>query len=715
MGSPELVKLERRGDVAVVRIDHPPVNALAEPVRSALASALGRLGTDPELRAVVITGSGRTFAAGADIRELEAAVLDHAVEPPDFHALLQLVEEFARPIVMALNGTALGGGLELAMAGHYRLADHEARLGLPEVNLGIVPGAEGTQRLTRLVGVAKALEMVVGGKPIGAEDACRAGLVDAVLDGDVIESAIAFARDAARRGAPHPRTRERTEKLGDAASNEPLFAAAREQARKMRAHQTAPLAAIQAIAAAATLPFDEGCRHERALALGCVRSEQARAMLHGFLAERSAARLPGLAASGKPAAIEQVAILGAGTMGASIAMACANAGLRVSLSDGSTEALTSGFSTIQRSYQSSVDRGRLTAAAAAERFARIRSVSGYEGCEAADLVIEAVYENMTIKKEVFGEIGRRARPGAILASNTSTLDIDQLGGVSGVPEAVIGLHFFSPAHVMRLVEIVRGVATGQGVVAAALQFAKRLSKVGVVVRNAPGFVGNRIMFPYMYEAQFLAEEGASPEQVDQALTDFGMAMGIFAVDDMGGLDVAWRVRKELRQFEGEEGRKPLVADLLVELGRLGQKVRKGWYRYGEDRKPIPDPEVVALVESVARANRIERRSISREEILERTIYALVNEGARVLGEGVARRAADIDVIYLTGYGFPAFRGGPLYYADSVGLGKIHGRLLALERDHGPRFEPAPLLARLAREGSSFREHDRRLEAAEVLP
>ena len=714
MASPELVPVERRGDVAVVRIDHPPVNALGEEVRSALAAALGAVAADPELRAVVITGTGRTFAAGADIRELEAAVLDHAREPPDFHALLSLVEDFAKPIVMALNGTALGGGLELAMAGHYRVADSDARLGLPEVNLGIIPGAEGTQRLPRLVGVPKALEMVVSGKPISGEEARAAGLVDAVHGGDLVEGAVAFARDAARRGAP-PRTRERGDRIGDAASNEPHFAAARAQARRTRAHQTAPLAAIQAIAAAATLPFDEGCRQERALARGCVRSEQARAMLHGFLAERGAARLPGLATNGRPAAVEHVAILGAGTMGAAIAMACANAGLRVSLSDGSTEALTRGFSTIQRSYQSSVDRGRLTAAAAAERFARIRSVSGYEGCASADLVIEAVYENMTIKKEVFGEIGRQARPGAILASNTSTLDIDQLGAVSGVPESVIGLHFFSPAHVMRLIEIVRGVATGQGVVAAALQFAKRLSKVGVVVRNAPGFVGNRIMFPYMYEAQFLAEEGASPEQVDQVLTDFGMAMGIFAVDDMGGLDVAWRVRKELRQFEGEDGRKPLVADLLVELGRLGQKVRKGWYRYEEDRKPIPDPEVTALVASVARANRIERRPISREEILERTIYALVNEGARVLGEGVAQRAADIDVIYLTGYGFPAFRGGPLYYADTVGLGRIHERLLALQRDHGPRFEPAPLLARLARDGSSFREHDRRLEAAEARP
>jgi 3-hydroxyacyl-CoA dehydrogenase len=396
-----------------------------------------------------------------------------------------------------------------------------------------------------------------------------------------------------------------------------------------------------------------------------------------------------------------VAILGAGTMGASIAMACANAGLRVSLSDGSTEALTRGFSTIKRSYQSSVDRGRLTAAAAAERFARIRSVSGYEGCASADLVIEAVYENMTIKKEVFGEIGRRARPGAILASNTSTLDIDQLGAVSGVPESVIGLHFFSPAHVMRLVEIVRGVATGK--VSSRLRSSSRSASP----RWAWSCETRRASSATASCSRTCTRRSSWPRKAPRrsrwtrCSRTSAWRWGIFAVDDMGGLDVAWRIRKELRQFEGEDGRKPLVADLLVELGRLGQKVRKGWYRYGDDRKPIPDPEVMALVESVARANRVERRSISREEILERTIYALVNEGARVLGEGVAQACRDIDVIYLNGYGFPAFRGGPLYYADTVGLGKIHERLLALERDHGPRFEPAPLLARLAREGSSF--------------
>ncbi len=330
----------------------------------------------------------------------------------------------------------------------------------------------------------------------------------------------------------------------------------------------------------------------------------------------------------------------------------------------------------------------------------------------ADLVIEAVFESLALKKEVFGEIARRGRPGSVLASNTSTLDVDQLAAASGRPESVVGMHFFSPAQVMRLVEIVRGRATSEPVLSTALQLTKRLSKVGVVVRNGPGFVGNRMMFPYMYEAQFLAEEGASPEQVDRVLTDWGMAMGIFAVDDMGGLDVAWRIRKELRQFEEAGARKPLVADRLVELGRLGQKTGRGWYRHGDDRKPIPDPEVLELIESVAREHGIGRRSISDEEILERTLYALVNEGARALEEGIARRAADIDVIYLAGYGFPAFRGGPMFFADSIGLRQVYERVAAFRRELGPRFEPAPLLARLAREGSSFREHDARLEAAE---
>ena len=710
---PDPVTVSRRDGVAVLVIDNPPVNALDLAVREALTAALGALAEDGGVAAAVITGTGRTFIAGADIRELERAVWDHAVEPPDFHDLLRFVEDCPKPIVMAVNGTALGGGLELAMAGQYRVAAPTARLGMPEVNLGIIPGAEGTQRLTRLVGVEKALEMCVSGKPIEAEDAARFGLVDLVIADDFLAGALAFARDVARRGTPHPRTRARTDKLGASAALDGLLVAAREKARKTRRHQTAPLAAVEAIAAAATLPFDEGCRRERALALESVRSEQARAMVYGFFAERDAGRGAPISTGVGATEIHEIAVVGAGTMGTGIAMACANAGLQVSLADTAAEALERGFATIRRSYASSVERGRLSASGAAERLARIRGVVGYDGVAAADLVIEAVFESLALKKEVFTEIGRRGGPGSVLASNTSTLDVDQLAAAAGRAESVVGMHFFSPAQVMRLVEIVRGQATSESVLKTALALTKRLSKVGVVVRNGPGFVGNRMMFPYMYEAQFLAEEGASPEQVDRVLTEWGMAMGIFAVDDMGGLDVAWRIRKELRQFEEAGARKPLVADRLVELGRLGQKAGRGWYRYADDRKPIPDPDVLELIESVAREHNIGRRSISDEEILERTLYALVNEGARVLEAGIARRAADIDVIYLTGYGFPSFRGGPMFFADSVGLRRVHERVATFHRELGSRFEPAPLLARLAQEGSSFQEYDARLEAADA--
>jgi 3-hydroxyacyl-CoA dehydrogenase len=690
--------------VAVLRIDAPPVNALDRGVRDALAAAVSRLAADAAVHALVVVGAGRTFVAGADIRELERAVWDHTVEPPDFHDLLRLVEDCPKPVVMAMNGAALGGGLELAMAGHYRVAAIAARLGLPEVNLGIIPGAEGTQRLTRLVGVEKALAICVSGKPITAEEARSAGLVDLLADGDLATVAVAFAHEVLGRGTPPPRTRERP--LPSAAAPlEALLADARATAERTRHHQSAPLAAIEAVAAAATLPFAEGCRRERELSLACVRSEQARAMVHGFLAEREAGKVPGIPADARPAEVQQVFVVGAGTMGTGIAMACANAGLRVSLGDATSEALERGLARLRRNYQSSVDRGRLTSEAMAERLERIRPVVGYGGCEAVELVIEAVFEDLALKKEVFAELGRRARPGCVLASNTSTLDVDQIGLASGRPDAVLGLHFFSPAHVMRLVEIVRGAATAGSVLATALALAKRLSKVGVVVRNAEGFVGNRIMFPYMYEAQFLVEEGASPEQVDRVLTDWGMAMGIFAVDDMGGLDVAWRIRKELRQFEAPGQRRPLVADRLVELGRLGQKAGRGWYRYADDHKPVPDTEVTELIASVAREHGLARREVKDAEILERTVLALVNEGARVLDEGVALRASDIDVVYLTGYGFPAFRGGPMFHADAVGLPRVHERLSALRSELGPRFEPAPLLARLAREGSSFRAYD----------
>jgi 3-hydroxyacyl-CoA dehydrogenase len=386
-------------------------------------------------------------------------------------------------------------------------------------------------------------------------------------------------------------------------------------------------------------------------------------------------------------------------------MACTNAGLSVVLTDTTPSALDTGLDRIRSNYDTSVKRGRFTPEAVAERLDRIRPAVGYAGIETADLVIEAVFENLALKKQVFADLDRAARPGCLLATNTSTLDIDQIASVTGRPERVLGLHFFSPANIMRLLEIVRGAATSPDTLAAALTLAKRLGKVGVVVGNAPGFVGNRMMFPYMYEAQFLAEEGATPEEVDRALTDFGMAMGIFAVDDMAGLDVAWRVRQELQQFAEPGARKPLVADRLCEMGRFGQKTGRGWYRYGDDRKPIPDPEVLALIEQLATSAGIRRRRFTREEILERTIYALINEGARVLEEGVALRSADIDTVYVNGYGFPAYRGGPMFYADRVGLRRIHDRVTQFHRELGDRWAPAPLLARLAREGSTFRHFD----------
>jgi 3-hydroxyacyl-CoA dehydrogenase len=703
------VRLETQGDVAFVVIDNPPVNALSAGIPEAIAESIVRAAGDPAVRAIVVLGAGRTFIAGADIAELERAAWDEHASLPEMHDILRTIEDVRTPVVMAMHGTALGGGLELAMAGHYRVATADARLGQPEVNLGIIPGAEGTQRLPRLVGVEKAIDMCVTGKLITAQDALAAGLIDRIVEGDVREGAAAFAREIAARPGPHPRTRERADRLGTPADNARLFASGRELAVKVRPHQPAGLAAVEAIQAAATLPFEEGRLVERDLFFArCVRTNECRALVHAFVAERAVGRLPDVPKDTPVTPIGEVAIIGAGTMGGGIAMACVNAGINVVLSDTTDDRLQAGLGTIRKNYQSSIKRGRLTAEQVEERIGRVQTRAGYDAATSADLVIEAVFEGMDLKKEVFAALDHFAKPGAILATNTSTLDIDDIASVTQRPEAVVGLHFFSPAHVMRLVEIVRGSATSKPVLATALAFAKRLGKVGVVVGNGPGFVGNRMMFPYMYEAQFLVEEGATPEQVDRVLTEWGMAMGIFAVDDLGGLDVAWRVRHELKQFADPDLRKPLVADRLVEMKRLGQKTGKGWYRYEPgDRKPIPDPEVVEIIERTATEAGIARGPTSEQEILERCVYALINEGARALEDGVASRAADIDVIYLTGYGFPAYRGGPMFFADTVGLQRVYDRVAAFHREYGKRWTPAPLLERLAREGSTFRDYDRR--------
>jgi 3-hydroxyacyl-CoA dehydrogenase len=700
-----LVTVTHDGGVAVVAIDNPPVNALSPGVPEGILAAIDGAEIDPAVIAVVVIGAGRTFIAGADIKQLERAATHGLDGTPDLHRLLQRIEDCPKPVVMAIHGTALGGGLEVAMAGHFRVASPDAQMGQPEVNLGIIPGAEGTQRLPRLVGIAAAVEMCVSGKPIKAPEALRLGLIDRIIEvqaeGDLLAGAIAFAGDA----RPGLKTRERSDKLGWESSNAPLFAAGRELARKTRRNMIAPLAVVDALEAAATLPFEEGCKREREILRERLASDECRALIHAFFSERAVSKIADIPKDTPVLPIRKAAIVGAGTMGAGIAMACANSGIAVTLKDLDQAALDRGMATIAKNYEGSVAKGRFSQEAMDQRMALIHPQTGYDGFEDADLIIEAAFESMDLKKRIFSELERIAKPGCILATNTSTLDIDEIARVTARPEMVVGLHFFSPANVMRLVEIVRGAQSGKAVIATALALAKKLGKVGVVVGNCRGFVGNRMMLPYMREAQFLAEEGATPEQVDAALYDFGMAMGIFAVDDMGGIDLAWRVRQEYKHLEKPGVRAPLVLDKLYAMHRWGQKTGAGWYRYDGDRKPIPDPEVHALIERTAIEAGIERRSVSNQEIVERCIYTLVNEGARILEEGYAQRAADIDVIYMTGYGFPAYRGGPMWYADTVGLKKVYERVREFHERFGELWEPAPLLKQLAESGASFAAHD----------
>ncbi len=693
--------------VALIRIDNPPVNALSPEVIDGLGASLDRASRDDSVQAIVIIGAGRTFIAGADIKGLEQLAWGSDSGAPEMHDLLQKMEDTPKPVVMAMHGTALGGGLEVAMAGHYRVAVPDAQMGQPEVNLGIIPGAEGTQRLPRLVGLEKAIEMCVSGRPIKAADALSAGLIDRIIEGDLATGASGFAREMAARKGALPKTRERQDKLPPASAIPGLLAAGRDLARKTRRNLEAPVAAVDALEAAATLPFAEGCARERDIFFQLAKSEQAKALIHAFFAERGVSKVPGVSKDTVAAPVNRVGIIGAGTMGGGIAMACVNAGISVRLTDTSQEALDRGIATIRRNYDVSVKRGRFTPAMVEERMKRISPQVGYDAFGDLDLIVEAVFENMALKTQIAGSVASLGKPEQVFATNTSTLDIDEIAAATGRAPSVLGLHFFSPANVMRLVEIVRGKATSPETLATAMAVAKKLGKVGVVVGNGPGFVGNRMMFPYMYEAQFLVEDGATPQQVDDALTGFGMAMGMFAVDDMAGLDVAWRVRQELNQFSEPGARKPLVADRLCEMGRFGQKTGRGWYLYGDDRKPQSDPEVLALIEQLAVANGIRRRSFTNEEIIERTIYALINEGARVLDEGYALRAADIDVIYTNGYGFPAWRGGPMFYADRVGVKKIYDRVSAFHQELGQRWAPAPLLGKLAKEGTTFKELDKR--------
>jgi 3-hydroxyacyl-CoA dehydrogenase len=700
----QLVQLTKDNGIALITINNPPVNALSPGVPEGISEAIDQIQKDDGVKAAVLLGGGSTFVAGADIKEFGKITSGRAQRGFEFPALLLRVEDCRTPVVMAIHGTALGGGLELAMAGHYRVAVPSAQVGQPEVKLGIIPGAAGTQRLPRLAGVAKAVEMCAEGNPISAQEALKWGIVDRLIEGDLLAGAVAFAREIA--GKPAPKTRERNDKLGAPAENASIFAAARDTARKKHRNLKAPLAAIDAVEAATKLSFEEGCKVERELFTECLFSDQSKALIHVFFGEREVAKIPDVPKGTPIIPVQSVAVVGAGTMGGGIAMVFANAGFPVLLKEVDQGPLDRGLASIQKNYANSVKRGRFTQQSVDERLKLIRPTLGFEGFSSVDMVVEAVFEGMALKKQVFGELDRVCKPGAILASNTSTLNIDEIASATSRPEIVIGTHFFSPANVMRLLELVRGKSTSKEVIATCMQLSKKLGKVGVVVGNCRGFVGNRMFHPYRREAQFLVEEGASVEAVDNALCEFGMAMGPLATGDLAGLDVGWRIRKEYRHLQKAGVRQPLAEDRLCEMGRYGQKTGAGWYKYDENRRAMPDPEVVDLVRKWATGAGVPQRKISNEEIVDRCIYALVNEGARVLEEGFALRAVDIDIIYLNGYGFPGYRGGPMGYADTVGLKKVYGRICEFHKQHGELWEIAPLLKQLAEQGKTFEEFSR---------
>jgi 3-hydroxyacyl-CoA dehydrogenase len=703
----ELVTLTRDGDVGIITINNPPVNALSPGVPEGIGATLDALRNDAAIRAVVLIGGGRTFIAGADIKELEKIASGEKKRDVGLNPLLQKLEEYPKPIVCAIHGTALGGGLETAMACHYRVAVASAQVGQPEVKLGIIPGAGGTQRLPRLAGVARAVEMCTTGDMVKAPEALQAGILDRIVEGELLAGAMAYARELAGQGRPPRRTRDLSEKLNDAQTNTQALSAGRAALQKRARGLLAPFKAIDAIEAATRLPFDEGLHRETELFNECILSEQARALMHVFFGERAVAKVPGIGKDVPVMPIKQAAVVGAGTMGGGITMTYINAGIPVILKEVSQEALDRGLATIRKNYAASVARSRMTDSQVVRSLALIMPTLSYDRFREADIVVEAVFEEMALKKKTFIELDRVARPDAILASNTSTLDIDQIAAATSRPEQVIGHHFFSPANVMRLLEIVRGKATSPGVIATSMGLARTLGKIGVLVGNCRGFVGNRMFHAYQREAQFLLEEGARVEEVDAALVEFGMAMGPLAVGDLAGLDVGWRIRKEYQHLTPPGERVPLVADRLCEQGHYGQKTGTGWYRYEPgNRTPLPNPDVQTLIETCAREAGIPRRTIGRDEIVERTLYALINEGAKILEEGIALRAVDIDIIYINGYGFPAYRGGPMWYADTVGLAKVAERIRAFEQQHGELWKPAELLARLAAQGRTFADFDR---------
>jgi 3-hydroxyacyl-CoA dehydrogenase len=683
------VSMKRDGAVAIIWIDSPPVNALGHAVRSGIATQVRLAATDPAVKAIVLACAGRTFCAGADITEF-----GQPSQPPVLNDVIALLETTKKPIVAALYGTTLGGGLELSMGCHYRVASPGTRLGQPEVKLGIIPGGGGTQRLQRLIGMERALPMITTGEPIKADDGFKLGLIDEIITGDLTAGAVAFANSVI--GKPLVPARDRDEKLAAFKADPAKFEALAAPLLKRTRGQKSIEACVTAVRNGLTLPFDDAIKAERALFVECVSGEQSKAQRYAFFAEREAAKIPDMPAGTKPRAITRVAIIGAGTMGGGIAMCFANAGIPVTLIETTDEPLKRGLATIAGNYRATVAKGSLPATEAEKRIGLIRGAIGLDQVADADLIIEAVFEDLELKKRIFTTLDAKAKPGAILATNTSTLDVDAIAAVTKRPGDVIGLHFFSPANVMKLLEIVRAKATAHDALATALDVAKKIAKVPVVSGVCDGFIGNRMLAKRGIEAERLILEGALPEQVDKVVTDFGLPMGPFAMSDLAGIDVSWRINIA-------RGRKSPVSDALAEMGRFGQKTGRGYFIYeAGSRVPKPDPEVTQLILDTSKRLGITRREISGQEILERMVYPMINEGARILDEGIAMRASDIDIAWVFGYGWPVWRGGPMHYADSIGLAAIRDRLAVYAKASGDvTLEPAPLLTRLGTEGKGF--------------
>jgi 3-hydroxyacyl-CoA dehydrogenase len=687
----------RHGDLAVVTIDNPPVNTLSHATRQRIAGGIAAALGDPAVKAIVLIGAGNTFCGGAEIREFNTPA---AFATPNLRDVIAQIEAAPKPVVAAIGKVAMGGGLELALACHYRVAAPGAQLALPEVKLGILAGAGGTQRLPRAIDARAALDLMISGNPVASEKA-PAGLVDEIVQGDLLEGALAFARGVVAEKRPLRRLRDEKVRLeGDPAA---FFAEAKKKVAKESRGFPAPPKIVECVEAAVKMPLEEGQKFERAAFEALVATPESKAMRHAFFAERAASKIPDVPDSTPAIEVRKVAMIGAGTMGGGIAMAFANAGFPVTLVEVKQEALDRGLDLIRKNYAATVSKGRLGQDEMDKRMARLAGALSYDAIRDADLVIEAVFEDMGVKETVFRKLDEVIKPGAILATNTSTLDVNRIAAFTKRPEAVIGMHFFSPANVMRLLEIVRGAKTSKEVLATVMGLSKKIRKVGVVSGVCDGFIGNRMLEEYLRQAYFLVEEGALPQDVDRALQEWGLAMGPFAMMDMAGQDIGWHIRKRRRAEDPERQIYPAWLDRICEQGRFGQKTGKGVYRYeAGSRAPVPDPEVEKLVLDYSREVGVARRPIADGEIVERCMFALANEGAKILEEGIALRASDIDIVYLTGYGFPLYRGGPMFHADTVGLKNV---VAAMARYAGGRYpqywKPAALLAKLAAEGKTF--------------